>query len=145
MTETYEPGELFVYTNGDCWELGMVKGPNNSGDGYFCWYSRVDTAVNTPTSRMHKLANAGITHIEQLLDDAKADDETCKLTIEKIRSHGPWIYHYGYGYDFWQPITLSYASAKALPELRKANSQGGSRMNKYAIIDNLKCCGCKSS
>ena len=70
MSDTFHPGELFVYTNGNRWELGMVKRPNNTGDGYFCWYSRGDTAANTPTCHMHKLANAGFTHIEQLLDNA---------------------------------------------------------------------------
>lgn len=66
MTETYEPGELFVYMNGDHWELGEVKRPNNTGTGYFCWYSTGDTAANTPTRCMHKLANAGWSHIERL-------------------------------------------------------------------------------
>ena len=61
----FENGELFVYVNGDRWELGMVKRPNNTGDGYFCWYSLGDTAANTPTELMHKLANAGFTHIER--------------------------------------------------------------------------------
>lgn len=66
MTETYEPGELFVYMNGDHWELGEVKCANNTGTGYFCWYSTGDTAANTPTRCMHKLANAGWSHIEKL-------------------------------------------------------------------------------
>ena len=61
----FENGELFVYTNGDRWELGMVKRPNNTGDGYFCWYSLGDTAANTPTDHMHKLANAGYSHVER--------------------------------------------------------------------------------
>lgn len=65
MSETYEPGELFVYMNGDHWELGEVKSANNTGTGYFCWYSTGDTAANTPTSHMHKLANAGWSHIER--------------------------------------------------------------------------------
>ena len=65
MSETYEPGELFVYTNGDHWELGEVKSANNTGTGYFCWYSTGDTAANTPTRCMHKLANAGWSHIER--------------------------------------------------------------------------------
>ena len=65
MSETYEPGELFVYMNGDRWELGEVKSANNTGTGYFCWYSTGDTAANTPTSHMHKLANAGWSHIER--------------------------------------------------------------------------------
>ena len=103
MYECFEPGELFVYTNGNRWELGMVKRPNNSGDGYFCWYSRGDTAANTPTTHMHKLNNAGFTHIEQLLDAETVGAGTCKLVIEKRPRHGPWIYHYSCGYDFWQP------------------------------------------
>ena len=69
--ETYKPGELFVYVNGDRWELGMVKRANGQGDGYFCWYSRGDTVANIPVWCMHKLDNAGFTHIEQLLDDAR--------------------------------------------------------------------------
>ena len=73
MADTYKPGELFVYVNGDRWELGMVKALNNTGDGYFCWYSRGDTAANTPTRCMYKLANAGFTHIEQMLDDDESD------------------------------------------------------------------------
>lgn len=69
---TYQPGELFVYTNGDKWELGLVKRPNNTGDGYFCYYSTGDTAANTPTSRMHKLANHGWSKIEGRLDDLES-------------------------------------------------------------------------
>ena len=71
MSTEYKPGELFGYINGDRWELGMVKRENSSGDGYFCWYHRGDTAANTPTRCMHKLANAGWTHIEQQMDDLR--------------------------------------------------------------------------
>lgn len=74
MSETYEPGELFVYMNGDRWELGEVKCSNNTGTGYFCWYSTGDTAANTPTSHMHKLANAGWSHIEKLREERDALD-----------------------------------------------------------------------
>jgi hypothetical protein len=56
--EKYEPGELFIYVNGDRYEIGKVKRPNNTGDGYFCYYHSGDTAANTPTDRMHKLTNA---------------------------------------------------------------------------------------
>ena len=56
--EKYEPGELFIYANGDRYEIGKVKRPNNTGDGYFCWYHSGDTAANTPTDKMHKLTNA---------------------------------------------------------------------------------------
>ena len=74
MSETYQPGELFVYTNGDRWELGQVKRPNNTGDGYFCWYSTGDTAANTPVECMHKLANAGWSHVEATTLDMKVRD-----------------------------------------------------------------------
>ena len=68
MSDVFKPGELFVYVNGNRWELGVVKRENNSGDGYFCWYHRGDTAANTPVRCMHKLANAGWTHIDQRMD-----------------------------------------------------------------------------
>ena len=70
MSEKFVPGELFVYVNGDRWELGKVKRPNKTG-GYFCWYHSGDTAASTPTNCMYKLANAGFTHIEQELREAK--------------------------------------------------------------------------
>lgn len=82
MVDKFEPGELFVYTNGNRWELGMVKRPG-SGDGYFCWYSRGDTAAFTPTSCMHKLSNAGFTHIEQILDTATVGAVTCEGSFHK--------------------------------------------------------------
>lgn len=68
--QVYMPGELFVYVNGDRWELGMVKAPNNDNTGYFCWYHTGDTAANTPLWHMHKLENHGWTKIEGLLRDA---------------------------------------------------------------------------
>ena len=99
MTEDYyEPGELFVYVNGDRWELGMVKRP--AGDGhYFCWYSRGDTAARTPTTNMFKLANAGFTHIEQQLDDSRRSEHVplCSArgyvedvtAFRRVYVHGP--------------------------------------------------------
>lgn len=61
----FRPGELFVYTNGDRWYLGMVKRANNTGNGYFCWYSTGDTATNTPVEHMHKLSNGGFNPVER--------------------------------------------------------------------------------
>ena len=84
----FKAGELFVYVNGDRWELGMVKRENNSGDGYFCWYHRGDTAANTPTRCMHKLANAGWTHIEQQMDDLRADFQASEHVINQIANAG---------------------------------------------------------
>lgn len=84
MSTEYKPGELFVYTNGDRWELGMVKRENNTGDGYFCWYHRGDTAANTPVRCMHKLANAGWTHIEQMLDDLREKCAELYATVDEV-------------------------------------------------------------
>ena len=78
----YKDGELFVYTNGDRWELGKVKRPNNDGSGYFCWYSTGDTAANTPVECMHKLANAGWSRIEGEFDGVRDDDRGDMDTVE---------------------------------------------------------------
>lgn len=66
MGETFEPGELFIYVNGESYEIGKVKRPNNTGDGYFCWYHTGETAANTPTDHMHKLTNAYVIDGESL-------------------------------------------------------------------------------
>lgn len=66
MSNEFEPGELFIYVNGDRYELGKVKRPNNTGGGYFCWYHLGETAANTPTSCMHKLQNAYVIDGESL-------------------------------------------------------------------------------
>ena len=54
----FEIGEYFIYVNGDRYELGKVKRPNNTGDGYFCYYHEGSTCSNTPTRVMHKLFNS---------------------------------------------------------------------------------------
>ena len=106
--DSYEPGELFVYVNGDRWELGQVKRENNDGTGYFCWYSTGDTCANTPTGCMHKLANAGWSHIEKRpepvvwLDEAYDDGTkrwlcecpTCGASFGDFRSERE-AYEYG--------------------------------------------------
>ena len=56
----FKEGEIFVYINGDRFELGKVKKPNYTGDGYFCWYHEGQTTANTPTDCMHKLINGYI-------------------------------------------------------------------------------------
>lgn len=85
MTE-YRPGELFVYTNGDSWELGQVKSKARD-DAYYCWYSTGDTAACTPVSHMHKLANAGWSHVEKA-----GEDNACEWVLE----------HSGTLYDKWR-------------------------------------------
>ena len=44
-----------------------------------------------------------IAHLHRALEVADEGAKTCKLVIEKRPRHGPWIYHYSCGYDFWQP------------------------------------------
>lgn len=58
MTETFEPGELFVYRKAPgVYELGVVKRQRDDRT-YFCYYSSGDTAAATPAPLMHKLTNA---------------------------------------------------------------------------------------
>lgn len=80
MSDTFKPGELFVYTNGSHWELGQVKRVAVEGEAYFCWYSTGDTAARTPIECMHKLENAGFSHVE------------C-LSVGAILSHIPAMIH----------------------------------------------------
>ena len=44
---------------------------------------------------------------------------TCKLVIEKRRRHGPLIYHFGCGYDFWQPTDCPMPILKHCPNCGK--------------------------
>lgn len=74
MEDKFENGEVFVYTNGDKWELGQVKAKARD-DAYFCWYSTGDTAACTPVRCMHKLANAGFSHLER-------EDNSCEWVLE---------------------------------------------------------------
>ena len=80
MSDTFKPGELFVYTNGSHWELGQVKRVAVEDEAYFCWYSLGETAARTPVENMHKLDNAGFSHVE------------C-LTVGGILSHVPGMTH----------------------------------------------------
>lgn len=64
--KTFDEGELFIYQNGEKYEIGKVKRPNNDGTGYFCYYHTGSTAANTPTSHMHKLINSYVIEKENL-------------------------------------------------------------------------------
>ena len=66
MNKTFEPGEYFIYVNGDIngrYELGKVKRKKDDKT-YFCYYHEGDTAAATPVDRMHKLTNAYIIRSE---------------------------------------------------------------------------------
>lgn len=62
MTKSFQPGELFVYVNGDLdtgrFEIGKVKSKVEGRDEYFCYYHEGETAACTPVEFMHKLENA---------------------------------------------------------------------------------------
>ena len=62
--ESFEEGELFIYKNGNHYELGKVKRVNNTGSGYFCWYHTGDTAASTNVEDMHKIVNAYVIESE---------------------------------------------------------------------------------
>ena len=57
MSTKFHPGELFVYTNDEIWQLGVVKSQRDEHT-YFCHYHTGDTASATPVTHMHKLYNA---------------------------------------------------------------------------------------
>ena len=58
MTETFEPGELFIYEKAPgVYELGVTKWQRDDHT-WFCYYSTGDTAAATPIANMRKLTNA---------------------------------------------------------------------------------------
>jgi hypothetical protein len=56
-----------------------------------------------------------IMHLHRALEVADRGTGTCKLVIEKRPRHGPWIYHFGCGYDFWQPTDCPMPILKHCP------------------------------
>lgn len=74
--DTFEPGELFIYVNGNCktgrFEMGKVKRKGKSDDYYFCYYHEGDTAACTPVDFMHKLENSYCVKVETLGDPERA-------------------------------------------------------------------------
>ncbi len=58
MTETFEPGELFIYEMAPgLYELGVTKRQRDEHT-WFCYYSTGETAAATPVRYMRKLTNA---------------------------------------------------------------------------------------
>lgn len=54
--ENWKVGDLFVYQNGDRFEIGKVK--RVCENGVFAFYHEGDTASKTPFDCMHKLINS---------------------------------------------------------------------------------------
>jgi hypothetical protein len=50
----FKPGDLFIYRNGDRYEIGKVKGIK---DDTHCWYHEGETAASTSVDVMHKIMN----------------------------------------------------------------------------------------
>lgn len=54
----FEPGEPFIYQNGDRFEIGIVKRKNpHIPNSYFAWYHTGDTAAATSVIDMKKITN----------------------------------------------------------------------------------------
>ena len=54
--DRWKPGDLFIYRNGERFEIGKVK--RVASDGVFAYFSEGETAAKTPFDCMHVLANA---------------------------------------------------------------------------------------
>ncbi|MBR4314563.1 MAG: hypothetical protein IKP66_06615 [Lachnospiraceae bacterium] len=64
----FEENELFIYVNGDSYEIGKVKSKRDDNN-YYCYYHRGYTAALTPIECMHKLVNAYVIKSECLGDN----------------------------------------------------------------------------
>lgn len=67
--EKFVEGEVVLYQNGDCFELGVVKRVCDNGD-CFVWYHTGDTAARTPSCYLHKLTNSYAFAITRLSCDS---------------------------------------------------------------------------
>jgi len=67
--ETFKPGEVVLYQNGDKFELGVVKRLGNMPDTYFVWYHMGDTTACTHVRNLHKIINSYAFKIERLTVD----------------------------------------------------------------------------
>ena len=85
-TLKYEVGELFVYTNGERWELGVVKSQRSDTE-YWSYFSTGDTASLTYLKDMHKLENSGYTKIEGHLDEAHKEIESYENKFNTVRQY----------------------------------------------------------
>lgn len=56
---SFKNDELFIYRNGDSYELGKVKRKVDEST-YFCYYHSGETSAKTPVECMHKLVNAHV-------------------------------------------------------------------------------------
>lgn len=56
LENKFKPGELFIYQNGDRYEIGKVKGVKDETHCW-CWYHEGETAASTPINVMHKIMN----------------------------------------------------------------------------------------
>lgn len=76
-------------------------------------------ALKDQTERRFEEYRDTIRKLKAELDAATVGAGTCKLVIEKRPRHGPWIYHFGCGYDFWQPTDCPMPILKHCPNCGK--------------------------
>ncbi len=52
----FKPGDLFIYRNGDQYQIGKVKRIKDDTHCW-CWYHEGETAASTSVDVMHKISN----------------------------------------------------------------------------------------
>jgi len=52
----FKPGDLFIYRNGDQYQIGKVKRIKDDTHCR-CWYHEGETAASTSVDVMHKISN----------------------------------------------------------------------------------------
>ena len=102
LSELGFESELVTYPNPTA--IGIKWQATNGIVWKYDWYGQTPQALST---YMHYSPEQAIA--------ATAGVGTCKLTIEKRPHHGPWIYHFGCGYDFWQPADCPMPVLKHCP------------------------------
>ncbi len=90
--EKFKVGEVVLYQNGDCFELGIVKRVCDNGD-CFVWYHTGDTAARTPSCYLHKLTNSYAFFIMRLSCDFNPNLNEALKCLEELRSNLGVIYN----------------------------------------------------
>jgi len=89
--EKFVEGEVVLYQNEDCFELGVVKRVCDNGD-CFVWYHTGDTAARTPSCYLHKLINSYAFSIIRLSCDFNPNLNEALKSLEELRSNLGVIY-----------------------------------------------------
>lgn len=83
--EKFEVGEVVLYQNGNCFELGIVKRVCDNGD-CFVWYHTGDTAARTPSCYLHKLTNSYAFSITRLSCDSISKESYMEKALAILKA-----------------------------------------------------------